>query len=140
MKKIILLLLVLFILSYSFPQEKKETVIQSKIVGSWWLVSEQIDNQINYPRITFCCKNAAVFESMGDTLYHFVYEVINDSCLYLYNKGKGNKLCNKITMLNNDSLIFENLLEYDYPQFFYRDTAEFNPMQCFPPNYWDNEK
>lgn len=86
----------------------------AKLVGRWCL----IDNQINYPTLTFQSDSLAIFGSRGDTVYRFKYYV-KAQTLYLI-RPEGEIVQNKILNISNDSLRFESLLENKTVQAYYK--------------------
>jgi hypothetical protein len=107
-------LLILIICYACISQKKNRKGIQEPdLIGTWCLTTKQI----NYPSISFKKDSIAIFTSLGDTIYSFKY-YMNNKNLYLVNDNRLTE--NKILKLTRDSLVFENLVEHNIRQIYYR--------------------
>src|SRR5262245_59219974 len=107
------ILILTFIYSCMSPRQNKQEIRPSELSGTYCLVSKQV----NYPSISFKKDSIAIFTSLGDTIYYFKFYVNYDK-LFLINKDK--LIENRILKLSNDSLIFENLVDDNTKQIYYR--------------------
>jgi hypothetical protein len=112
MKKVITILIIYALASCGATHKLNK--LQDSIIGTWCLV----ENQTNYPTITFRADALATFDSRIDTVYSFKYS-IDGKYLNLVQPDTSISR-NRILTLSKDSLVFETLLENKTKQTYYR--------------------
>ena len=118
MKRSIFYAIILFLYSCGISQ-KTQQQLKEKIIGNWNTVQP---SQTFYYNLEFN-KNGAVFYTTGDTIMYYAYEFKRKNFLLLRDRNS-QKAHNKIIKLTQDSLIFENFLEYKTPQVYVRKVSK----------------
>lgn len=88
---------------------------EENIIGYWCLNSEDL----NYPSIIFNEDSSAIFNSHIDTVYTFKY-FVEKNYLHIYRSNKNGTDKYEILYLDDDSLVFNTLIEKDKKQIYLR--------------------
>ena len=111
-------LLLFYILLLLSCNSSKNIIGKRLIEGKWVWLSPR--NTMNYPGLEFRKGGYATFESFGDTVYTFKYHFKKND-LQIVNINGDKIYHNKILKLTSDSLIFENLIELEGKQIYYKE-------------------
>lgn len=115
MKKLNNILCIVMIISCgNFANNDSRVFKNEKIIGKWVLSVKQV----NYPSLHFNADSAAIFNSLGDTIYRYKFHI--DKSYLILRDINGKTLKDKILKLDNDSLIFETLADNKFIQKYYR--------------------
>lgn len=112
----IYILITLFTLLACAPQKKHNIIVsEDMLYGEWELVGKE---QVNYPNIEFLKDSSAVLHSQADTIYRFTFFIRNDSLVLV--DINGNKHVNKISELNDKTVVLDGIADVHEKQTYKR--------------------
>jgi hypothetical protein len=115
--KIKILLVGWLLIIFACKQGIVNPIDKNLLLGEWVLSK----NEINYPSLKFYADSTAIFTSKADTIYRIKFFIKND--LLILKDVNNVEATNKIKVLDNNVLIFYNLLMHNTEQIYKRKTS-----------------